>query len=334
MNQFELYRFQGEEARQLVNELASLRLKVFAEYPYLYEGTLDYEKKYLETYFSAKNSFVLLVKDRIKDLWIGATTGIWAAEEEENFKAPFIHYGIDPEEVFYFGESVLLPEYRGRGLGKVFFKEREHFARSITGIRYLSFCAVVRNDHPSRPSDYSPLNDFWSAQGFKEIPELTTTYEWLDKGEVSPTIKKMQFWLKKIEGNKMETQKLIENYYQAFNSKNFEKMLSLLSEDVVHDINQGDRMTGKAAFKSFLADMDRYYDEHLEGINIMVNHDGSRASAEFICQGTYKNTCEGLPPAKGQKYNLPVGCFFEVKGGQILRVTNYYNMNDWLKQVK
>lgn len=132
----------------------------------------------------------------------------------------------------------------------------------------------------------------------------------------------------------METQKLIQSYYSAFNSKNYEAMLSLLSENIVHDINQGERMTGKTAFKSFLADMDRYYDEHLEGITIMVNPEGSRASAEFICQGTYKNTCEGLPQARGQKYNLPVGCFFEVKDGKILRITNYYNMNDWLEQVK
>lgn len=132
----------------------------------------------------------------------------------------------------------------------------------------------------------------------------------------------------------MESQKLIQNYYSAFNSKEFDKMLSFLSDDVVHDINQGSRMTGKDVFKSFLADMDRYYDEHLDSINIMVNTDGNRAAAEFICNGTYKNTCEGLPEAKGQKYRLPVGCFFEIESGKIKRVTNYYNMNDWLKQVK
>lgn len=132
----------------------------------------------------------------------------------------------------------------------------------------------------------------------------------------------------------METQKLIQNYYNAFNSKNYEVMLSLLSDNIVHDINQGDRMTGIPAFKSFLADMDRYYDENLEAITIMVNSDGGRASAEFICNGTYKNSCDGLPAARGQKYRLPVGCFFEVNNGKILRITNYYNMNDWLEQVK
>lgn len=132
----------------------------------------------------------------------------------------------------------------------------------------------------------------------------------------------------------METEKLIQNYYLAFNSKDFDKMLNLLSENIIHDINQGGRMTGKAAFKSFLDDMNRFYDEHLEGISIMVNSKGDRASAEFTCNGTYKNSCEGLPAARGQKYSLPVGCFFEIQDEKILRVTNYYNMNDWLEQVK
>jgi steroid delta-isomerase-like uncharacterized protein len=132
----------------------------------------------------------------------------------------------------------------------------------------------------------------------------------------------------------METQNLIQKYYTAFNTKNFQGMLEFLSEDIVHDINQGERTTGIEAFKKFLGEMDTYYDEHLDHIVIMTNADGSRASAEFICNGTYKSNAEGLPVAKGQKYSLPVGCFFEVKNGKITRVTNYYNMNDWKKQVK
>lgn len=132
----------------------------------------------------------------------------------------------------------------------------------------------------------------------------------------------------------MDSEKLISTYYQAFNDKRFTDMLGLLTEDVVHDTNQGGRSTGREAFKSFLADMDKFYDEHLDHIVIMTSSDGKRASAEFICNGVYKTTCEGLPPARGQKYRLPVGCFFEIKNDKIARVTNYYNMNDWLNQVK
>lgn len=130
------------------------------------------------------------------------------------------------------------------------------------------------------------------------------------------------------------TENLIRSYYEAFNNKNFQGMLNLLTDDVIHDTNQGPRTVGKREFTKFLGEMDEFYDEHLDNIVIMTNHDGKRASAEFICNGIYKTTCEGLPPAKGQKYKLPVGCFFDIKDDKIARVTNYYNMNDWLKQVK
>lgn len=132
----------------------------------------------------------------------------------------------------------------------------------------------------------------------------------------------------------MNTTDLIQSYYKAFNEKRFKDMLALLTDDVAHDTNQGARSIGKEAFTVFLGEMDTFYDEFLEDIVIMTTPDGKRASAEFICNGTYKSTCEGLPPAKGQKYRLPVGCFFEISGGKIARVTNYYNMNDWLKQVR
>lgn len=130
------------------------------------------------------------------------------------------------------------------------------------------------------------------------------------------------------------TEGLIKSYYAAFNAKKFNDMLALLTDDIIHDTNQGDRSVGKEVFTSFLADMDKYYDEFLDNMVIMTNADGTRASAEFICNGTYKVTCEGLPPARGQKYKLPVGCFFEVKEGKIARITNYYNLPDWVNQVK
>jgi len=132
----------------------------------------------------------------------------------------------------------------------------------------------------------------------------------------------------------MKGQEIVKKYYEYFNSKNFEGQLALLSDDVVHDINQGERQVGKEVFRSFFKMMDTYYDEFLDNIVIMESTDGNRVAAEFICNGTYKTTCEGLPAARGQKYRLPVGAFFEINNDKIARVTNYYNLQDWIDQVK
>lgn len=127
---------------------------------------------------------------------------------------------------------------------------------------------------------------------------------------------------------------LILSYYQAFNAKRYEDMLALVSDDVIHDGNQGRRSYGKASFKGFLKDMDQHYDEQLSDFVIMVSPNDRNAAAEFTCRGTYKLTAPGLPEAKGQTYTLPVGCFFEVENSKITRVTNYYNLADWLRQVQ
>ncbi len=132
----------------------------------------------------------------------------------------------------------------------------------------------------------------------------------------------------------MTTLELVRKYYDCFNAKDFEGQLSLLTDDVIHDINQGERQTGKETFRKFLGIMDTNYDEFLDNMVIMATEDGKRASAEFICNGTYKVTAEGLPAARGQKYRLPVGAFFEIANGKIARVTNYYNLEDWINQVK
>jgi steroid delta-isomerase-like uncharacterized protein len=126
---------------------------------------------------------------------------------------------------------------------------------------------------------------------------------------------------------------LIERYYAAFNAGDGEGMLACLADDIAHDVNQGDRETGKDAFRAFLGRMDRAYRERLADIAIMANADGSRASAEFIVHGEYLVGDEGLPPAHGQTYVLPAGAFFEIDGGLIRRVTVYYNLADWIAQV-
>jgi len=129
------------------------------------------------------------------------------------------------------------------------------------------------------------------------------------------------------------TRALIEGYYAAFNAGDRPAMLACLTQSIAHDINQGDRQTGKAAFTAFLAHMDRCYAENLSDIVISTSEDGARAAAEFIVHGRYLATDEGLPPASGQTYTLPAGAFFSIEGGLIARVTVYYNLADWTRQV-
>jgi steroid delta-isomerase-like uncharacterized protein len=126
---------------------------------------------------------------------------------------------------------------------------------------------------------------------------------------------------------------LIARYYDAFNREDAAAMLACLDEDVAHDVNQGGRRIGKARFAEFLAHMARCYRERLEDIEIMVSVDGHRAAAEFRVVGAYLATDEGLPPARGQTYELPAGAFFEIEEGRITRLTTYYNLKIWLAQV-
>lgn len=129
------------------------------------------------------------------------------------------------------------------------------------------------------------------------------------------------------------TAALIERYYAAFNRGDWQAMLDGLAEDVAHDTNQGSRELGREAFRAFLARMARSYREQLTDIVVMATADDSRAAAEYVVHGEYLADDEGLPPAHGQRYVLPGGAFFEVRHGKITRVTNYYNLNDWIAQV-
>ncbi|MFZ7095156.1 ketosteroid isomerase-related protein [Luteimonas dalianensis] len=131
----------------------------------------------------------------------------------------------------------------------------------------------------------------------------------------------------------METIALINAYYDAFNRADWEGMLALLTDDVAHDLNQGPRETGRDAFRTFLARMDANYSEQLRDVAVMASPDGTRAAAEYVVHGTYKASDAGLPEARGQQYVLPGGAFFEVRDGRIARVTNYYNLEDWIAQV-
>ena len=130
----------------------------------------------------------------------------------------------------------------------------------------------------------------------------------------------------------MNEAEVITAYYAAFNRGDWDGMCALLSDDVAHDLNQGERQLGREAFRRFLDRMSRSYLERLRDVVVMTSA-GGRAAAEYIVEGEYLTTDEGLPPARGQRYVLPGGAFFEVEGGRIRRVTNYYNVADWLRQV-
>jgi steroid delta-isomerase-like uncharacterized protein len=126
---------------------------------------------------------------------------------------------------------------------------------------------------------------------------------------------------------------LIQKYYDTFNTGDREAFLALLTDDVAHDINQGGTETGKDVFRAFLQRMDRCYREQVRDLVVLANEDGTRGAAEFFIEGEYLSTDEGLPPAAGQHYRLRVGAFFDLRDGRVSRVTNYYNLEEWLRQV-
>ena len=126
---------------------------------------------------------------------------------------------------------------------------------------------------------------------------------------------------------------LIRAYYAAFNAGDRDAMLALLTDDVAHDLNQGARETGREAFAAFMRRMDTSYRERLDDIVVMTSSDGTRAAAEYVVHGEYLADDAGLPPARGQRYVLPGGAFFAIRDGRIARVSNYYNLEDWIAQV-
>jgi steroid delta-isomerase-like uncharacterized protein len=131
----------------------------------------------------------------------------------------------------------------------------------------------------------------------------------------------------------MTATELVHAYYSAFNAGDMPTFLDLLSDEVVHDINQGERQVGKATFAAFMDKMNRCYRERLSDIVVMQNSEGNRAAAEFVVHGEYLADDQGLPPANGQTYVLPAGALFEIAGGKLTRISNYYNLNDWIAQV-
>lgn len=188
-------RWTGKALEQYIPDLARLRIEVFRDFPYLYDGDFEYEKKYLQTYIDCPDSVIVLAFDG--DKIIGASTAIPLKYETDEVKKPFIENGYDPDEVFYCGESVLDKNYRGLGIGVKFFEQREAHAKELGGFKHICFCCVERPaDHPRRPADYVPLDKFWNKRGYFKHPELKTTYSWKDLDDEFETPKLMTFWLK------------------------------------------------------------------------------------------------------------------------------------------
>ena len=184
----------GGEIAQAIPLVASLRIAVFREWPYLYQGDLTYEEAYLAPY--RDNPDAVLIGAYADNQLVGAATAMPLVGHDDNFAAAFGGSGFDPKAMFYCAESVLLPEFRGQGAGHAFFDLREKAAKD-QGFKHVTFCAVVRpQDHPERPANYRPLDSFWSGRGYRPLPGVTAKFDWKDLGEAENSTKSLQFWLR------------------------------------------------------------------------------------------------------------------------------------------
>lgn len=190
-----LVSLRGTELQPHLDAVAALRIAVFREWPYLYDGDLAYERDYLGVYARAPSSLVVLALDGTRV--VGASTALALSDESADFQAPFRAQGYALDRVFYFGESVLLRDYRGGGVGGRFFDAREAHARSYPAIRWTTFCAVDRAaDDPRRPAGHIGNDSLWKRRGYTRHPELAMRLPWREIGEAEATPKSLTFWLR------------------------------------------------------------------------------------------------------------------------------------------
>lgn len=190
-------RLSRDETHAALDDLARLRIAVFRDYPYLYEGDLGYEHRYLATYLQSPGAVVIGAYDGGE--LVGAATASPLTDHFEEFAEPFAARGLDPADYFYFGESVLRKTCRGRGVGVRFFEEREKAARAA-GYGACVFSSVVRPvDHPMRPAGYVPLDAFWKKRGYARIERLSTGFSWRDVGDVEESVKPMEYWSRRLD---------------------------------------------------------------------------------------------------------------------------------------
>ena len=185
-----------EERCAAIPALSDLRIRVFRSWPYLYDGSAEYEAAYIAEFVREPGSVLVVARDG--DAIIGAATASPLEGQKPDIQNPFREQGMDVAQIFYFGESVLLPQYQGQGIGHQFFNAREDAARAA-GARQTAFCAVVRpDDHPMRPETPRDLHPFWRARGYAPVPGLTGTLEWQDLGDDFESAHAMQFWMRDL----------------------------------------------------------------------------------------------------------------------------------------
>jgi GNAT superfamily N-acetyltransferase len=179
-----------------LDDVARLRIAVFRAFPYLYDGDLDYERRYLATYAGSDAAILVGAFDGTR--LVGAATGTPMEDHADDFARALADWEVPMARVFYCAESVLLPEYRGQGAGHAFFDAREAHARAL-GRSHAAFCAVIRPaDHPARPPDHRPLDAFWRKRGYAPLPGAIARFRWKDLGEDGQSEKPLQFWTRAL----------------------------------------------------------------------------------------------------------------------------------------
>ena len=186
----------GPELVGALSDVAGLRISVFRDFPYLYDGDEAYERRYLAAYRDAPGAIMVGAFDG--DTLVGASTGTPLEHHDPAFAAPLDEAGYDVAKIFYCAESVLLKPYRGQGVGHRFFDIREEYARGL-GLEFAAFCGVVRpEDHPSRTADYFPLDGFWGRRGYSPIPGAIAQFDWKEVGTTEEVTHDLQFWIRRL----------------------------------------------------------------------------------------------------------------------------------------
>ncbi|GAA4490857.1 GNAT family N-acetyltransferase [Gluconacetobacter tumulicola] len=189
----------GERIIPVLPDLARLRIGVFRDWPYLYDGDVAYEEKYLQFYVRSEGAAVIIARDG--DSVVGASTCLPMRDEQEAIRAPLETRGLSTDDFFYFGESVLLDAYRGQGLGVRFFEERERHALTTSLANFATFCSVRRpDDHPARPPGATTLHAFWARRGFRPLPGVTCQLDWKEPGHAEETPHTLDFFIKSLRG--------------------------------------------------------------------------------------------------------------------------------------
>lgn len=187
----------GAQLGPWLDDVARLRIAVFRDWPYLYDGDLAYEREYLDAYAKSADSVFVLAFDG--ESVVGAATGLPLADDSAEFQRPWRDAGLPVDEVFYFGESVLLPAYRGQGIGHAFFDQREAHARALGRFACTAFCAVDREPQDRRrPANHRGNDGFWTKRGYLRQPGLTVRLAWQEIGEPTPSEKPLTFWTRPV----------------------------------------------------------------------------------------------------------------------------------------